>query len=39
MTPTSLVPKAAKAAGIEFDEIVERILKMAAARSRVRAPR
>ena len=29
MTPTSLVPKAAKAAGLEFDEIVERILKMA----------
>ncbi|MBI5018000.1 MAG: D-alanine--D-alanine ligase [Deltaproteobacteria bacterium] len=26
MTPTSLLPKAAQAAGIEFDELVERIL-------------
>jgi D-alanine-D-alanine ligase len=26
MTPTSLLPKAAAAVGIEFDELVERIL-------------
>jgi len=39
MTPTSLVPKAAKAAGIEFDAVVERILRLAASRGRVRAPR
>jgi D-alanine-D-alanine ligase len=38
MTPTSLVPKAAKVAGLEFDEIVERILRWRR-RSRVRAPR
>jgi D-alanine--D-alanine ligase len=39
MTPTSLVPKAAAAAGLEFDAVVEGLLKMAAARSRIRAPR
>jgi D-alanine-D-alanine ligase len=36
MTATSLVPKAARAAGIEFDELVERLVRMAAARGRVR---
>ena len=39
MTPTSLVPKAAKAAGLEFDAVVDRIVRLAAARGRVRAPR
>jgi D-alanine-D-alanine ligase len=39
MTATSLVPKAAKAAGIEFDVVVERLVQLAAARGRVRAPR
>jgi len=29
MTKTSLVPKAAKAAGIQFEELIERILKLA----------
>lgn len=33
MTPTSLVPVSAKAAGIEFDELVERIVKHALART------
>ena len=37
MTATSLVPKAAKAAGIEFDEVVDRLVRMAAARGRVRS--
>lgn len=37
MTPTSLVPKAAKAAGLEFDAVVERIVRLAAARGRVRS--
>lgn len=37
MTPTSLVPKAAKAAGIEFDEVVERLVRLAAARGRVQS--
>jgi len=39
MTSTSLVPKAAKAAGIEFDELVDRLVKMAAARGRVKSAR
>jgi D-alanine-D-alanine ligase len=39
MTPTSLVPKAAGAAGLEFDALVERITRTAAARGRVRSPR
>lgn len=39
MTATSLVPKAARAAGIEFDELVERILRMAVARGKVRTSR
>ncbi len=39
MTSTSLVPKAAKAAGIEFDALVDRIVRMAAARGRVRTAR
>jgi D-alanine-D-alanine ligase len=39
MTPTSLVPKAAKAAGLEFDAVVERIVRLAAARGRVRSSR
>ena len=39
MTPTSLVPKAAKAAGMEFDEIVDRLVRMAAARGRIQSPR
>lgn len=39
MTPTSLVPKAAKAAGIEFDALVDRLVRMAAARGRVRSAR
>jgi len=39
MTPTSLVPKAAKAAGIEFDAVVERLVRMAAARAQVRSSR
>jgi D-alanine-D-alanine ligase len=39
MTPTSLVPKAAKAAGIDFDTLVERIACGAAARGRVRSAR
>jgi len=30
MTPTSLVPKAARAMGIEFDQLVERIVRLAA---------
>jgi len=29
MTPTSLLPKAASAAGMSFDELVERILRSA----------
>jgi D-alanine-D-alanine ligase len=29
MTKTSLVPKAAKAMGISFDELIERIVKLA----------
>lgn len=37
MTPTSLVPKAAKAAGLEFDAVVDRIVRLAAARGRVRS--
>src|SRR5262249_795485 len=39
MTATSLVPKAAKAAGIDFDALVERLAKMAAARGRVKSAR
>lgn len=39
MTATSLVPKAAQADGIEFDTVVDRLVQMAAARGRVRAPR
>jgi D-alanine-D-alanine ligase len=39
MTATSLVPKAAKAAGIEFGDLVERMVKMAAARGRVKSAR
>jgi D-alanine-D-alanine ligase len=39
MTPTSLVPKAARAAGIDFDGLVERITRTAAARGRVRSSR
>ena len=39
MTATSLVPKAAKAAGIDFDAVVEQLVQLAAARGRVRAPR
>jgi D-alanine-D-alanine ligase len=35
MTPTSLVPKAAQAAGIDFDTLVETILLAASARARV----
>jgi D-alanine-D-alanine ligase len=37
MTPTSLVPKAAAAAGIDFDTLVDRIVRQAAARSAVRS--
>jgi D-alanine-D-alanine ligase len=37
MTPTSLVPKAAKAAGIEFDALIERIVQSAALRASVRS--
>jgi D-alanine-D-alanine ligase len=33
LTETSLVPQAAEAAGIGFDELVERILELALARS------
>lgn len=29
MTPTSLVPKAARAVGIDFDELIDRIIRMA----------
>jgi D-alanine-D-alanine ligase len=29
MTKTSLVPKAAKAAGVSFEELIEKILKLA----------
>lgn len=39
MTPTSLVPKAAKAAGLEFDEVVDRLVRLAVARARVRSSR
>lgn len=37
MTPTSLVPKAAMAAGIDFETLVERITRLAATRGRVRS--
>lgn len=37
MTPTSLVPKAAAAAGIDFDTLVDRIVRLAAARGAVRS--
>lgn len=36
MTPTSLVPKAAAAAGIDFDTLVDRIVRMAITRGAVR---
>jgi D-alanine-D-alanine ligase len=36
MTPTSLVPKAARAAGLEFDAVVDKLVRLAAARGRVR---
>jgi D-alanine-D-alanine ligase len=36
MTATSLVPKAAQAAGVDFDALVERIVRLAAARGRVK---
>jgi D-alanine--D-alanine ligase len=36
MTATSLVPKAAQAAGVDFDALVERIMRLAAARGRVK---
>lgn len=36
MTATSLVPKAAQAAGIGFEELVDRIVRLAAARGRVK---
>jgi D-alanine-D-alanine ligase len=39
MTPTSLVPKAAKAAGIAFDEIVTKLVRLAAARGGVQSSR
>jgi D-alanine-D-alanine ligase len=37
MTPTSLVPKAAQCAGIDFDTLVEGITRSAASRGRVRS--
>jgi D-alanine-D-alanine ligase len=37
MTPTSLVPKAAQAQGVDFDTLVETITCAAAARGRVRS--
>jgi len=37
MTPTSLVPKAAAAAGIDFDTLVDRIVRLAVARGAVRS--
>jgi D-alanine-D-alanine ligase len=37
MTATSLVPKAAQAAGIDFDALVDRIVRLAAARGRVKS--
>ena len=37
MTATSLVPKAAQAAGIDFETLVEKIVRAAAARARVRS--
>lgn len=37
MTPISLVPKAAQADGIDFDTLVEKITRAAAARGRVRS--
>jgi D-alanine-D-alanine ligase len=37
MTPTSLVPKAAAAADIDFDTLVDRIVRLAAARGAVRS--
>jgi D-alanine-D-alanine ligase-like ATP-grasp enzyme len=37
MTPTSLVPKAAAADGMPFDALVDRIVRMAAARGAVRS--
>jgi D-alanine-D-alanine ligase len=39
MTPTSLVPKAAKAAGMDFDALVDRLVRLAAARSKVKSAR
>ena len=38
MTPTSLVPMAAKAAGIEYDQVVQRMLDLALAEARDRRP-
>jgi D-alanine-D-alanine ligase len=39
MTATSLVPKAAKAAGIDFDALVDRLVHVAAARANLRSAR
>ena len=39
MTATSLVPKAAAAAGIDFETLVDRIVRLAAARGRVKSTR
>ena len=36
MTPTSLVPMAAKAAGLTYDQLVARMLELAVADARVR---
>ena len=38
MTPTSLVPMAARAAGIEYDQVVQRMLDLALADARDRRP-
>jgi D-alanine-D-alanine ligase len=38
MTETSLLPQAAEAAGISFDRLVERLVDLAAARSKTAAP-
>lgn len=38
MTPTSLVPMAAKAAGLSYDQIVQRMLDLAVAEARRRRP-
>ena len=37
MTPSSLVPKAAAAQGVGFDDLVDRIVRSAAQRARVRS--